>query len=166
SAVIRVELVDNEDALSADDMAWVVVPPPEPLRVMLVTEGNYYLEKLLDTQPLEEPRIVTPAEYEQGVGNEFDLIIFDNYSPPTLPSAGTFVYSGGLPPAEATNVKPVVGEGDVQMWYQESEILDWERDHPMLVGLNLNRVWVQEGRLLTVPLGAEMLMEGVKGPFA
>lgn len=166
AAVILVELINSKDALAADDSAWIVVPPPAPLRALLVTEGNYFLRNLLEVLPLEEPRIITPREYERTVPTEFNVIIFDNYSPEKLPAAGTFVYAGGMPPKDATKVTQVTSEEGFPLVYEESEILDWERDHPMLAGMNLNRIWVQEGRLLTVPLGARMLMEGDKGPMA
>ena len=168
SAVIKVELVDPRslsDALPADDVAYVFVPPPEPLKVALVTEGNYFFELLMQTQPLNEPQIMTPQQYEAAVPEDVGLIIFDNYSPPTLPASGTFVFSGGFPPIDATNVKPVTTEDGVELFYENSEVLDWEREHPMLQGLLLNRIWVSEGRLLTVPLGATMLVEGIEGPM-
>src|SRR5690606_18425236 len=98
------------DALAADDVAYVIVPPPEPLKVMLVTEGNYFLELLVSSLQLEAPQIVTPAEYEAGVEEEAGVVIFDNYSPATVPAAGVFIYSGGLPPPQATDVKPVTTE--------------------------------------------------------
>ncbi|MEL7240144.1 MAG: hypothetical protein AAGK78_14905, partial [Planctomycetota bacterium] len=132
-------------------------------------DGNYFLELLMETQPLDAPRIVTPTGYEDlmtaGEAEQFDLIVFDDYSPPSLPEAGTFVYSGGLPPLDATGIRQVTDEDDVPLFYESSDVLDWERDHPMFVGLNLNQIWVADGRLLTLPLGAELLMEGVKGPM-
>lgn len=166
AAVILVELLDAEDALATDDAAWIVVPPPEPLSALLVTEGNYFLELLLETLPLESPRVMLPAEYESTGPTDFDVIIFDAYSPQKLPAAGTFVYSGSMPPADTTGVAQVTNEEGFGLFYEECEVLDWQRDHPMLAGLSLNRVWVQEGRLLTVPLGAQLLIEGVKGPLA
>ena len=176
SAVVKIELVDADDysqpvgdALPSDDAAFVVVPPPEPVRAALVTEGNYYLELLLRTQRLEDPQVTTPQEYQalldSGGAAEFDVTIFDNYSPPTLPPAGTFVYSGGLPPEDATNVTAVTNEQDLPLFYEANAVLDWDREHPMLRGLGLSRLWVSEGRLLTVPLGGELLIEGDRGPM-
>ncbi len=174
AAVVRFEVVEvdgqaNEDALAIDDVAHVVVPPPDPLKVVLVLRENYWLRLLVESQPLDEPQIVSPAEYEamleSGEADEADVTLFDNYSPTRLPDAGTFVFSGVLPPTDATEVVPVTSEGDVPLFYEGSGILDWDREHPMLRGLNLNRIWVAEGRLATVPLGADLLVEGVAGPL-
>ena len=165
AAVILVELVKNDDALAADDTAWIVVPPPEPLKALLVTEGNYFLEKLIESLQLQDAKTVTPAEYERTLPADFDIVIFDAHSPAQLPPAGTFVFSGGLPPADATKVTQVSSEDGFGIHYTDSEVLDWQRDHPMLVGLNLNNIYVVEGKLLTIPLGAQMLIEGDKGPL-
>jgi putative ABC transport system ATP-binding protein len=45
AAVIKVEQTNKEgDALAADDVATVVVPPPKQMSVLLVTDGNYFLD--------------------------------------------------------------------------------------------------------------------------
>ena len=165
AAVLKIELVDANDALADDDAAWVVVPPPAPLKVMLVTRGNYVWEKLLTVLPLNEPKTVTPEQYEAAPPTDFNVVVFDDYSPKALPPSGTFVYSGGLPPAGSSDVKPVTNEAGVELFYGISDVLDWARDHPMLQGLSLSRIFVKEGRLLTVPVGATQLIEGVKGPM-
>ena len=89
AAVILVELLSNRDALVSDDMAWIVVPPPEPLRALLVTEGNYFLEKLVESLQLQDPRTISAAEYERTMPTDYDIVIFDAYSPQKLPPAGT-----------------------------------------------------------------------------
>ncbi len=178
ASVVRVEIVDDqgrpvEDALKADDEAYVVVPPPEPLRVLLVTRGTYWLRLLVETQRLDDPKIVSPAEYEALLADggddgaaTYDVTIFDNYQPTALPEAGTFVFSGQLPPEGATEIEAITGDDGVALFYEGSGVLDWDRDHPMLAGLNLNRLWAAEGRRVPVPTAAEMLIEGVDGPMA
>ena len=173
AAVVKIELQEGggplRDALAADNVAFIVVPPPEPLKVLLVTDGNYFLELLMETQPLDEPEIVNPAGYEalleSGEADAYDMVIFDDYSPTRVPAAGTFVYSGGMPPDDATEIKQVTADDGTGIWFEGSDVLDWERDHPMFAGLSLNDLWVQDGRLLTLPLGTEMLVEGIKGPL-
>jgi hypothetical protein len=176
AAVVKAELMRADDptspvndALTADDVAYVVVPPPEPVRVVLVTRGNYFLRLLLENQPLDDPQVVTPTDYEamlgDGTASEFDVTIFDNYQPPTVPEAGTFVYSGVLPPATTTQIEAVTNDVGVATFYEAGEVLDWQRDHPMLRGLSLNRLWVNDGRLVTLPLGSELLIEGIGGPL-
>jgi hypothetical protein len=39
--------LDTPDALPFDNIAYAVLPAPAPHRVLLVTKGNWFLEKLL-----------------------------------------------------------------------------------------------------------------------
>jgi hypothetical protein len=176
AAVVRVELVRSDDydraiddALAADDVAYVVVPPPEPLSVLLVTEGNYFLQNLIETQGLDDPRTVSPEGYAELVAGDeaanVDVTIFDGHTPASLPDAGTFIWTGALPPAGTTQVAQVTNDVGVGLFYEGNGVLDWEREHPMLRGLLLNRLWVADGRLLALPLGAQQLIEGERGPL-
>ena len=53
-AAVRVQQM-HADALAADDVATVIVPPPRQLRAVLVTDGNYFLEKAIKSLDLREP---------------------------------------------------------------------------------------------------------------
>ncbi len=93
SAVIKLEqMLKDGDMLAADDVAQVVVPPPKTLAVCLVTEGNYFLERAINSLGLQKPVVISPGEYEKKLPTEFDVILFDRYTPKKLPPAGSFVY--------------------------------------------------------------------------
>ena len=79
AAIITVEQMNKEgDMLAADDVARVVVPPPKDLSVLLVTEGNYYFEHLLESLPIKDPKVMTPQSYEDQVPTNFNVIFFDS----------------------------------------------------------------------------------------
>ena len=163
-AVLQVEQMNKDgDALPADDAALVVLPPPKPLNVLLVTEGDPFMERLvLDSLDLKNPKEMTPAEYENTVPNTFDVVIFDNYSPAKLPPSGNFIYFGGV----AKGLKLKQSEQDGQpLFMQDNLVLDWERDHPILRGLSLAKLYAKQAIRLTVPLDAKTLVEGLKGPL-
>ena len=46
--------------LAADDVAQVIVPPPKSLAVLLVTEGNYFLELAIHSLGLKNPDMMRP----------------------------------------------------------------------------------------------------------
>ncbi|MCC7350114.1 MAG: VWA domain-containing protein [Phycisphaerales bacterium] len=169
SALVKVEQMQKDrNALTADDAAFVVVPPPKPLRVMLVTGGNYFLEKAIQSLNLKDPAIVAPGVYESAFKQEnnnpgrFDVILFDRYRPRQLPPAGSFIYFGVVPPDLKLSM---VMEHDKPALLGDVSVLDWKRDHPMLRNLSLGRVYVGEAVRLQVPPEAEVLMEGDKGPL-
>lgn len=168
-AVVKVELKEQaEDVLAADDSAQIVVPPPRSLKVMMVSAGgNFWMERFLESANLKDPKVITPAGYEQkmgeteGVGLEADVVIFDRYQPKLLPRGGNFIYLGAGPPGSALKV---MMEGGLPVMLKDQTVLDWDRGHAMLRHLNL-RFLVGESVRLLVPAGAQTLVEGEKGPL-
>ncbi|MBF8290333.1 MAG: hypothetical protein HW391_1301, partial [Chloroflexi bacterium] len=74
------------DALALDDRAWAIVPPDRLRRILLVSEGDPYLETALSFLPNTELYGVAPKEYGPATHPElFDLIIFEGSVPAVLP---------------------------------------------------------------------------------
>lgn len=165
-AVIRVEQTRTDgDALRADDAAQVIVPPPRTLSVLMVTDGNYFLEKAIRSQrQIKDPQVVTSQQYAQGVPGNFDVIIFDRYKPNKLPEAGNFIYFGTVPDGLTLKVeKDPATKADRTI--EDVGVLDWKREHPILRGINLSRLYVASALKLDVPLDSEVLLDGLKGPL-
>jgi hypothetical protein len=169
AAIVRVRQIPRggpdtaPDALAADDVAQVVVPPPKALSVLLVSQKDYFLEKVLHSLNLKEPAEMTPAEYEQKVPPGFDLIIFDGgYTPPKLPSAGNFIYFGSVAPGLRLKAQTEAG---VPIMADDQGVLDWQRDHPILKGLSLSHLYVHRAVKLAVPQEDVVLVEGTKCPL-
>jgi uncharacterized protein YegL len=169
SAVIRVEQTNKEgDALAADDVAQVVVPPPKQLAVLLVTDGNYYLEKLIQSQKhLDKPDVMFPLAYEENKPTKYDVYVFDRYRPQVLPPAGSFIHIAAVP--EGLKVKAVKDARGVNQMLDYSEdltaVLDWKRDHPILRGMSLAKLGITQSLKLEVPLDSEVLVDGMRGPL-
>ncbi|MGH7215162.1 MAG: vWA domain-containing protein, partial [Tepidisphaeraceae bacterium] len=134
AAVIKVEQMNKEtDQLAADDAAQVVVPPPKPLAVLLVTDGNYFLERAMASLNLNKPATLTPVAYERNVPTGYDVILFDRYRPKALPPAGGFISFGAVPQGlKLGAVREQIGGGERNVIVEDQGILDWKRDHPIL----------------------------------
>jgi uncharacterized protein YegL len=166
SGVVKVEQMHKEnDALAADDAAAVVVPPPKPLSVMLVSEGNFFLELAMKSLSLNKPQQLTPAEYESKKPEGLDVILFDRYQPKYLPVSGNFVYFGAVPPNSKITGVPSVYVPQPAKEKKVTGIIDWKRDHPILRHLGLSQHGFADPIKLTVPPEAEVLMEGPGGPL-
>lgn len=164
AAVLRVELKsDSPDALPADDVAYVVVPPPKSLSLVLVTDGNYYLSRAVESLGLQRTSTLTPAAYEANVPADADVIIFDRHSPTKLPPSGSFVYVDALPPGTA--LKQSADDAGVNLFAVDTGVLDWKREHPLVRGLNLARIFASRAMKLDLPIEAETIVEGVDGPL-
>lgn len=169
-AIVRIELKDNAgDALAADDVAQIVVPRPKTLKVMLVTgPGNWWLERFLESAPLKDPQVVTPEKYKElmadpaAVAAAYDVILFDRFSPEALPVAGNFMFFAAVPPQSRVTI--ALDAAGVQQLLKDQTVLDWERNHPMFTGLNL-RFAVGDALKLSVPIEAQVLVEGRQGPL-
>jgi hypothetical protein len=71
------------DALASDDRAFATLSPRARTRVLLVTEGNRYLEAALLLDEYLDVEEVAPARYTDARG--FDVVVFDRASPPQDP---------------------------------------------------------------------------------
>jgi hypothetical protein len=163
AAVVRVEHKNKTaDTLACDDVAQVVLPPPKALSVLLVTDGNYYLERALNSLGLKDPVTTLPTQYEQKQPQNYDVVIFDRYAPQKLPATGNFIYFGAVPPG--LKLKAATDQ-DKPVMIAETGVLDWKRDHPILRGLSLQKLYASEAAKLDVPPESEILMDGVKGPL-
>ena len=168
-AVIKVEQLHKQgDVLAADDTAQVIVPPPKQLDVLLVTDGNYFLERAIQNMHLKSPDVLQTATYEEQKPSKYDVILFDRYTPTYLPAAGNFIYFGCVPPPSPGPGQKITAANDAAgdpILLSDQEILDWQRDHPMLKDLALNRIYVAKSLKLNVPLDAKTLIDGLKGPL-
>jgi len=163
AAVIKVEQMNRDgDALAADDAALVVVPPPKALSLLLVTDGNFFLEKAVDSLKLQKPQQMTPADFDQKLPGDFDVIIFDRHSPKALPAGGNFIYFGGVP----AGIKVTMDEKEgAPVVIEEQTVLDWRREHPILRHLNLGKIYAATALKLNVPPDTQTLIDGIKGPM-
>jgi hypothetical protein len=169
AATIKLELErQKNDVLAADDSAQIIVPSPKQLDVLLVTEGNYYLERAIQNMRLKAPDVLTPVSYEEKKPDKYDVVIFDKYTPKFLPEAGNFIYSGAVPPATQGPGQKITAVTNAQgepVTFTGEEVLDWQRDNPMLKDLAMDRLYISQSMKLNVPPDARVLVDGLKGPL-
>ena len=152
----------RDDALLADNRAFVVVPPPRRLRVLLVSKTNFFLEAALQGLALEEYKYLTPEQYESLPSDElevdgqllYDVTIFDKHGTARLP-AGNYIFLGAVPEIEELAVEDQLGDHSLQ-W--------WDETHPILRSVTLDYVFAAKGLVLKTPPRAEKLIEGPRGP--
>ena len=123
-AVIEIVSGDQVDHLPLDDRAYALLPHERRKRVLLVSEGNLFVEApLLLNQNLEVTSI-TPAEYDAdpNANAGFDVFVFDGVSP-VPPSTGGALY-----------IHP---QGDASPWQIRGETTDpiidrFDRSDPLM----------------------------------
>ncbi|MEE8441100.1 MAG: VWA domain-containing protein [Spirochaetia bacterium] len=129
-SVFEARLVGNEDALSTDDSAFSVASSTRPLRVQLVTEGNYFLESILSVYP-DVLLVVTPTVDQSAVT---DLFVFDGVDAPAGLSGSILAIATAMPdgPFEPLGFEPI------------GRAVTVNRAHPIAADLDLSDVTITQ----------------------
>ena len=154
--------LSRRDALRLDDRAYAVIPPPDRLRVLLVSKKNFFLESVFAGLPLEEVIYKTPEQYEALPDDElekdgrslYDVVVLDKHNTSRLP-VGNYFFFGSVPLIEQIQTAGEV-EGQELMW--------WDETHAILRNVELAYVHVASWLELDVPKSAQRLIEGPQGP--
>ncbi len=157
-------VLDIEDALKTDNVAYATLPIRESITVLLVTEENPFLRNALAVDEKIDLTVATPAEYEANT-QEFEVVIFDRYSPTSL-GDGNFMFI--YPPNSDT--PPNIGADDsVATWEIGEEIetpiiTEWERTHPILQHVQLENVLIGKAYAVTPPPTSKVLVRSFEAP--
>ena len=71
-------------------------PAAKPL-ALLVTRGDYFLERAVRNLKSVRCEVVTPAQYEAAGPSQASVVIFDDYQPKRLPPTARIVLFGAVP---------------------------------------------------------------------
>jgi hypothetical protein len=110
--------LDIEDAMAIDNVAYATLPPNRPLRVLLVSEGNWFIEKMLAANSLIEFEILEPDSFQLQMAATFDAVILDRLMPEGYDLAtgpGNLLFLARTPfdvPGSALLSAPPVTESD------------------------------------------------------
>jgi len=119
--------LEPEDSLAADNEGVLVISPRRPLRVLLVTRGNLFLESGLRADPRVELSRTSLAGFTSPAG--WDVVVFDGEAPRQLPEgAYLFVDCAG-------DRAPAVPERVVE----DAALVDADRSHPILRHVDFGR---------------------------
>jgi hypothetical protein len=145
------------DQLAADDRAWAIVPPDRKREILLVGEGDPYLETALSYLPNSNLFGVKPARYpadaQRRDGSDWDLIIFEGFVPATLPTVPTLVIA-------PSRTSPL---GDVSGKLTNPGIGALSPDEPILRYVDLSTIHIAEAARLALPGWARTVIPGPKG---
>ncbi len=180
---------DKHDVLAQDDVGYAAINDSRPGRVLVVTPGNTALQIALATQcagrvaniQFKTPDILTTDAYKRDADTgAYDLVIYDQCAPTSMPRANT-LFIGRLPPgpawqpkhevaADATNTPDTKNPKDAPDATKDiavgPQIIDWTRSHPLLANVELGNVDIADSLVLHPPPGATVLIDSTAGPIA
>ncbi|MCP3902949.1 MAG: VWA domain-containing protein [Planctomycetes bacterium] len=149
-----------DDALPADDVAAVVLPPAVQPRIAFVhgdSGADARLRELLEESRPRRLQSMSAAVYAADAAtmpDRFDLVVFDRVAPDELPDVPS-LHFGAVPPG--VTVTAPRGEGG-------SRILGWNRQHPVMRHVSLDATVYAGFGGMELPSGAESLATGPDGP--
>ena len=159
---LKVEL-DHQDALPVDDVAWALLRPQEPIGVVLVSEGNLFLDRALRSDPMvrKDPQgaitVLAPAAFAQAdpILREHDMVVLDRCAPDPLPPGNYLCF--GTPP----KLPGIVDKG----FGRDAKILDWDEAHPVARFVNFATLQLPAARRLELREGDQVVVRSSLGPL-
>jgi von Willebrand factor type A domain/Aerotolerance regulator N-terminal len=127
--------IDRPDALPADNTAWAILPRRDIQPVTLVSDGNLFLEKVFEANPLVKLALANkPPATPSGI------TVFHKNVPEKLPPGPVLV----IEPATSTDLWTI---GEVQ---QNPIVTKQDKDSPLMAHVRLDNVLMPEARQLKI----------------
>ena len=151
-ARVKLTSTDARDVFPADDRSYALLPEIERAKVLVVTEGNLYLEGPLLLNPNLDVTRMSPAEYKPGEG-DWDMVVFDRFTPP-MPTEGHYFY---LDPSGADSP-----------WEEKGQVVDpiitrTTKGHPFMRWITLKDVNIGAARKLKMKKGDDVVASSIEG---
>jgi hypothetical protein len=148
----------SDDALAIDDRAWAVVPTDRRRDILIVGEGDPYLENALLYLPNVNLFTVKPAEFPAKAirpdGSRWDLIVFEGTAPKNTELASAVLLIAPL----ATSAF-----GEVTGTLTDPGIGTLSPDEPILKFIDLSTVHIGRATKLETPTWARTVIPGPAG---
>jgi hypothetical protein len=153
----KVARVDgSHDDLAADDHAYALLPERRRARVLVVTEGNTYLEAALLLDEFLEVTDVGPRAYPEAIARgDWDAVIFDRVTPAERPRAHALYLDPRGPGSPVRVAEELKQPGFDRL----------DRKHPAVRFLALDDVNVASGHKL-VPETSDKVLGAAEGGAA
>jgi hypothetical protein len=157
---------DTDDDFPLDNTAYGIIEPPRKVKVVLVTKGNDFLERMVQTAVnvgTADGQIIAPEYYNPAA--PADLFILDGFLPPAdkLPKVDTLLVR---PNATGNGTGPVDVAGfQVSHEIQNPTVLRWKREDPLLQYVELGDLRISKALLMDKDPGAVELVSAPEGPL-
>lgn len=127
-ADLRIVAGDVEDVFPMDDRAFALIPDSRPLRVLLVTPGNLFLEGPLLLNESLTTTIIRPSEFSASelelMDEPYDVVIFDGVAP-AIPESGNFLFVAPSGPLSPWELRGDVGNPIVHSTNRAHPLMRW-----------------------------------------
>ncbi|MCD6049326.1 MAG: hypothetical protein K0Q55_729 [Verrucomicrobia bacterium] len=141
----------SDDDLAADNEASIISKMPRPVKVLLVSGGNRFLESAIRVLPNVE--LNTASQLLTG-GKGFDIVVLDGVTPVTQPEVNTLAWK-------------VATTNWFESWrtVENPDIVDWNANHPLMRFVTFDDVRVYSTLAVKAPKWGLVLVEAQQTPL-
>jgi Ca-activated chloride channel homolog len=144
--------IDAKDDLAADNQASIVSLLPKPIKVLLVSRGNRFLEKALRAANNVDLSLAGDSLDD---AEKYDLVVLDDVVPTVWPKANIL----------AVHVATTNWFDGGWTTIQAPAAVDWKNTHPLLRYINLDNVQIGETLAVKTPSWAVALVDAPQTPL-
>ncbi|HEX8235048.1 MAG TPA: BatA and WFA domain-containing protein [Abditibacteriaceae bacterium] len=147
---------DADDDLQRDNIAYTTLEPQRAIRVLLISEGNLFLERALNVDPNVELFRTSASAYSTAkTGGEYDVIVCDGAAPANLPAGNQLLFN------TFTDMAPVVKGGIAP----SPSVADWDRKHPVTRFAPWNDIRLAQAQAVQLKPWGQALVEAERTPL-
>ncbi len=164
AAVFRVSLesemiasvsVDCDDALSADNRAWVMLEPPKDIEVYVASGADAFLMRSIRASGRFKIREMAQAEGLALTEGASPVFVYGGRAPDTLVKGGYLVFNAAV----AADGFAIEGTA------QNPIVLDVDNTHPATTYLTLDDLFITEALKMSFPAETKVLVDSDQGPL-
>ncbi len=148
--VFTVRLTAKDD-LTADNQASIVSQLPQPVKILLITRGNRFLEKALRAAGKVELAVASDLTDAKPT---FDLVVLDAVTPAVWPDGNVLAIS-----TMNTNWFDSVGS------LEAPAIVDWKATHPLMRFVSFDNVQIAKALAVKTPSWAVAVVDSPQTPL-
>ncbi len=129
-------LLDIDDDFSIDNRAYLSLSASRDVWVLLVSEGNHFLERLLDAYPnfkVNSIKEIIPSSWNEQI-QRHDIVIVDRMDFPET-KKGNFLLINAYSPSI-----PLIKTGEISF----PRNITWDRENPLMADVDLGGVIVEQ----------------------
>jgi len=139
------------DDLAVDNQSSVVSLLPRPVKVLLASRGNRFLEKAIRSMGAVDLSVVSEVPVDT---SGWDVVVLDDVAPTVWPKGNVLAVRSAEPG-----------------WFEMTEVVrappvvDWKTSHPLLRYVSLDNVQVAEATGIKAPRWGTVLVESPQTPL-
>jgi len=161
SGLIKAE-IPLKDNLTSDNMAWVRVGSPGDVNVLLVSDENPFLQKVLSLLPGVSVEMINDSGLKNIKLDKYDVIVWNNSKvPASINSGGNSSRGNHLFINCNFEAKDIETSGTIDY----PSVTSWESTHPVFRFVNLSDLAISQSSEVKPPPGAKVLVESDAGPL-